>query len=296
MNFRIVMPAMSSCRFPSLTDGHLIRHGLLGLLVASLVVATCVAVLGGDASQKFATALEEMSVVLALLLLHLVVSKLRGDDSQKAQKKAKKKKDAAAPEKDCGAAAPEGAAADGAAGPRAEQEARQQAIGKLTTQIRAAVKVGDMPVAEGLMRELREVGGTPGHLRRGCWSVAFGEIVNGYVRDGDAPKAGEWLAAFAACAPLIRPSTACANSVISAFCAGGDTASAEAWVARMLQAGIKLDDDTFSTLIHGCVRAGDVPRGIYWLREMRKAGLRPGAELNKFVLQACSEVREGTPE
>lgn len=290
-----MMPPMSACRFTSLTGGHLIRHGLLGLLVSALAVATCVAVLGGDASQKLATALEEMSVVLALLMLHLVVSKLRGDDSQKAQKKAKKKKEAAASE-DADASEGRGCAAPTAADDAAsDQEVRQQAIGKLTTQIRAAVKMGDMLAAEDLMQEMREVGGTPGHLRRGCWSVAFGEIVNGYVRGGDGPKAGEWLAAFAACAPLIRPSTACANSVINTFCASSDIAAAEAWVAKMPEAGIRLDDDTFSTLIHGCVRAGDVSRGIHWLREMRKAGLRPSAELNKFVLLACSEAREGTP-
>ncbi|CAK0887712.1 unnamed protein product [Prorocentrum cordatum] len=284
------MPSMSSCRLASLMDGHLIRYGLLGLLVSALAAATCGAVLGGDASQKLATALEEMSVVLALLTVHLVVSKLRGGEPQKAQKKAKKKKDADAPEDRDGAvpAALEGAAAD--------QEACQQAIGKLTTQIRAAVKMGDMLAAEGLMQEMREVGGTPGYLRRPCWSVAFGEIVSGYVRGGDAPKASEWLDAFAACAPLIRPSTACANSVIGALCASGDIASAEAWVSKMPQSGVRLDEDTFSSLIHGCVRAGDVPRGIHWLREMRRANLRPGAELNKFVLQACSEGRKGTAE
>ena len=47
-----------------------------------------------------------------------------------------------------------------------------------------------------------------------------------------------------------------------------------------------MGEDTYSELIGGCVRAGDMPRGISWFREMRKANLRPGPELNRLMLQA----------
>jgi len=282
-----MMFTMSSCRFASLTESPLVRHSALGLLASVLVVAACVSVSGGDAGQKVATALEEMSLVVVLLLLHLAVSKFRGDKTPKAQKKKK-----VVSEEVDGTSPP----ASEAEAPPSDDEARQAAIGKITTKIRAAVKAGDMEAAEAHMENMREVGGPPGRLRRACWSVAFGEIVNGYVRDGAAAKASEWLGHFAACAPTIRPSTACANAVITTICASGDLASAEAWISKMPQTGIRVDEETFSNLINGCVRAGDVSRGIHWLREMRKAGLRPSAELNKLVLQACSDNRQGAAE
>jgi len=271
-----MMPAMSSCRFMSLMEVRFVRYGLLGLLMSMLVAAACASVSGGDAGQKVMTALEEMSLVLVLLLLHLTVFKLRGDDPQKTQKEKIVSEDS-----DSTASPPDEADEE-------DLEARQEAIGKITTKIRAAVKVGDMLAAETLMQSMRETGGRPGVLRRACWSVAFGEIVNGYVRRGDAKKAGEWLDAFAACAPTIRPSTACTNTVITTFCASGDIASAEVLIAKMQQVGIRMDQETFSPLIRGCVAAGDVPRGIHWLREMRKANMRPSVELNQLVLQACS--------
>lgn len=279
---------MSSCRIASLTESPLVRHSVLGLLVSMMVVVAGVSVSGGDAGQKVATALEEMSLVVGLLLLHLAISKFRGDKTPKSPKKKK------VVSEDVDGATP--TAGDAAEEVPGDDEGRQVAIGKITTKIRAAVKAGDMAAAEALMESMREVGGQPGRLRRACWSVAFGEIVNGYVRDGNGAKAGEWLGHFAACAPTIRPSTACANAVITTICASGDAASAEAWVQKMPQVGIRVDEETFSNLIHGCVRVGDVSRGIHWLREMRKAGLRPSAELNKLVLQACSDSRQGVTE
>jgi len=275
-----MMPAMSSCRFVSFMEHPLARYGFLGLLVSMSVVAACASVSDGGAGQKVATALEEMSVVMVLLLLHLTYSKLRGDDPAKAQKN----KIASA---DCDGTV---SAPDKVDEPNSV-EARQQAIGKITTKIRAAVKAGNMLSAETLMQSMREVGGQPGQLRRACWSVAFGEIVNGYVHLGNAEKAGEWLDAFAACAPTIRPSSACANSVITALCASGDVASAEAWLAKMPRVGIRVGEETFSALIHGCMGAGEVQSSIRWLRGMRKANFRPSAELNQLVLKACAEAR-----
>jgi len=274
-------------RFTPFVSGPVVRYGLLALLVSALLIAACLSASGEDAGQKLAAALEETWLVAALLVVHLVVSRLRGDAPPKPQLKTK------------GAALEgRGGEADGAAPARGEAEARgglsgddelrAQAVGKLTTRVRAQVKAGDMPGAEESVRAMREVGGAPGRLRRPCWAVAFGEVVNGYVRVGNAAKANEWLGEFAACVPAIRPSTACVNSVISALCASGDTASAEAWIAKMPEIGIRVGEDTFSSLISGCARAGDVPRGIRWLREMRKANLRPSAELNSLMVQACA--------
>ncbi|CAK0856117.1 unnamed protein product [Prorocentrum cordatum] len=277
---------MSACRVASFVSGPVIRCALLGLLVAALLTAACLSASGGDAGQKVAAALEETWLVVALLVVHLVVSRLRGDAPPKPHQK---KAGAALEERGCEAAfapAPGGAAARGA--PSGDDALRAQAIGKLTTRVRTRVQAGDMLGAEESMRELREVGGAPGRLRRPCWAVAFGEVVSGYVREGSAAKASEWLGEFAACVPAIRPSTACVNSVIVALCASGDAASAEAWVERMPEIGIRVGEDTFSSLISGCLRAGDVPRGIRWLREMRKAKLRPSAELNSLMVQACA--------
>jgi len=280
-----MVPTMSACRVASFVSGPVIRCALLGLLVSALLTAACLSASGGDAGQKVAAALEETWLVVALLIVHLVVSRLRGDAPPKPRKK---KAGAALEERGCEAAfapAPGGAACGDSSG---DDALRAQAIGKLTTRVRSQVKAGDMAGAEESMREMREVGGAPGHLRRPCWAVAFGEVVSGYVREGSAAKASEWLGEFAACVPAIRPSTACVNSVIGALCASGDAASAEAWVERMPEIGIRVGEDTFSSLISGCVRAGDVPRGIRWLREMRKAKLRPSAELNSLMVQACA--------
>jgi len=278
----MTMPAMSSSRLAPFVSGSVVRHGLLGLLVCAVLAAAFLSVSDGDAGRKVAAALEETWVVLALLLAHLAVSRLRDGAPQRSQKP---KKGVALEEHGGEAAARGPGVGDG--------ELRAQAVGKLTTKIRAAVKFGDMPGAEELMQEMREVGGPPGRLRRPCWAVAFGEVVNGYVRFGNAAKADEWLCAFAACAPAIRPSTACVNSVIGALCAGGDLASAEAWIRKMPEIGIRVAEDTYSELIGGCVRAGDMPRGISWFREMRKANLRPGPELNRLMLQACADDCRG---
>jgi len=269
--------AMSPCRFMSLVEDPLVRYGLLGLLVSMLMVVACASVSSGDTSQKLAAAVDEMSLVVVLFLLHLAVSKLGGDVSEKSRKKK-----TALEDRDGTDPAPD--EADGLS----SQEAREQAIGKITTKIRAAVKIGDMQAAEALMQGMCEIGGQPGKLRRPCWSVAFGEIVNGYIHGGNAKKAGEWLDAFADGAPAIRPSTACVNSVITAFCDSGDISSAEEWLTKMPRAGIRVDEDTFSALIQGCLRTGDVPRSIHWLREMRRANLRPRTELSQLVLQACA--------
>jgi len=282
-----MMLTMSSCRFTSFVSGPVVRYGTLALLISALLTAACLCASGQDAGQKVAAALEETWLVVALLIVHLVVSRLRGDAPPRAQKKKK----GAAPEERGGAAgaAPARGGAEALGGLSGDDELRAQAIGKLTTRVRAQVKVGDMAGAEESMQEMREVGGAPGRLRRPCWAVAFGEVVNGYVRVGNAAKANEWLGEFTACVPAIRPSTACVDSVIGALCASGDTASAEAWVAKMPGIGIRVGEDTFSSLISGCVRAGDVPRGIRWLREMRKAKLRPSAELNSLMVQACAD-------
>jgi pentatricopeptide repeat protein len=256
------------------------QRGLLILLPTTAVtVAFMFLSSSEDAGQKVATALEEMSLVMALLLVHLAVSKYRGEGSQKILKK-KTVDDSEADS---------GTTDDAAESPDIEQ--RQQAVGKLTTKIRAAVKMGDLQGAEALMRHMHEIGGPPGHYRRACWSVAFGEIVNGFVRDGDAAKACKWLDTFAACAPIIRPSTACVNSVVRCCCNKSLVSEAEAWLARMPTVGIRVDEETYSILINGCVCSGEVSRGIHWLREMRKANMRPSPELNKLVLQACADGR-----
>jgi len=220
----------------------LARYGLLALLVSALLTAACLSASGEGA--KVAAALEETWVVVALLIIHLVVSRLRGDSPPKPQKK----KGAALEERggEARAAAPAHGEAQGG-GLSGDDDLRAQAIGRLTTRVRARVKVGDMPGAEESMQEMREVGGEPGRLRRPCWAVAFGEVVNGFISGGDAAKASEWLGEFAACAPAIRPSTACVNSVITALCANGDTASAEAWVEKMPEIGIRVGEDTFSS-------------------------------------------------
>lgn len=274
---------MSSC-FPQSVDGSAaIRYSAAAVLVSVAVMVAFACAAGTDAGQKVATALEEMSLVMALLLLHLTVSKIRGSGAKKTSKT--KVSD------DCDAYATDDAAQTEQQGQSENEAFRQQAIGKITTKIRAAVKMGDMPAAEALMRHMQDIGGAPGYLRRACWSVAFGEIVNGYVRNGDAKNAGKWLDSFAACAPVIRPSSACANSVIATLCSARDFSQAEEWLARMPRVGIRVDAETYSALVNGCVRAGEVARGIHWLREMRKANLRPSAELNKLVLQACAEGR-----
>jgi len=284
----MMMPAVLSSRFTSFVSVPVARYGLLGLLVCAVLLAACLSASGGDAGQKVAAALEETWVVLALLLAHLAVSGLRGGVPRKPQQRPKK--GVATEEGPAPAAARGGCAAEARCG---DDELRAQAVGKLTTRIRAAVKAGDMPGAEALMQEMQEIGGPPGRLRRPCWAVAFGELVNGHVRDGNAAKADEWLSAFADCVPSIRPSTACVNSVIGALCAGGDAASAEAWVQKMPEIGIRVGEDTYSELIGGCVRAGDVPRGILWFREMRRANVRPSAELNRLMLQACADDCRG---
>jgi len=273
-----MVPTASSCRFTSLASRPVARYGLLGLLASVLLTAACFAASSESAGQTVVAALEETWVVLALLIVHLVVSRLRGDAPPKPHKKTK------------------GAALEGPppreAGARGDlDELRAQAVGKLTTRVRAQVKAGDVAGAERSMQEMCEVCGEPGRLRRACWAVAFGEVVSGHIRGGDAAKADEWLGKFAACAPAIRPSTACVNSVIGALCASGDAASAEAWIAKMPEIGIRVDEESFSVLIGGCVRAGDVPRGVRWLREMRKAKLRPSAELSSLMVQACAEGR-----
>ncbi|CAK0797494.1 unnamed protein product [Prorocentrum cordatum] len=268
------MMAMPAALPPSLTPlaaAPAARYGLLAVLVCAALCTACLSASGGGAGQKVAAALEETWVVLALLIAHLVVSRLHGGGAEK--KKAQQGPKKGAP-----------AAAEGPS----DDEVRAEAVGKLTTRIRAAVKARDMPGAEALMQEMREVGGPPGRQRRPCWAVAFGELVGGYVRDGSAAKANEWLGAFADCVPTIRPSTACVNSVIGALCAGGDVAAAEAWVQKMPEIGIRLGEDTYSEIVGGCVRAGDMPRAVSWFREMRRANVRPSAELNRLMLQACA--------
>lgn len=271
------MSVMTSC-FTSGTCTPM-RAGVTALAVMGVATAAFALTSAGDAGQKVATAMEEMSLVMVLLLLHMIVSKYRGEEDTKRSSKKK-----IVDEGDASSGAPE-------AEPQCDDdEACQQAIGKITTKIRAAVKSGDMKAAEALMRHMQEVGGAPGQHRRACWSVAFGEIVNGFVRDGNATRAGKWLDEFAACAPIIRPSTACVNSVITALCVAGLVEDAEAWLVKMPQAGVRVDEDTFNAIINGSVRAGRVPRAIHWLREMRKANMRPNAELNKLVLQACAQA------
>jgi len=267
------MPAALSS-FAPLAAVPAARYGLLAALVCAVLCAACLSASGGGAGQKVAAALEETWVVLALLIAHLAVSRLHGGGADKRRPQQGPKKGAPA-------------AAEVGQGP-SDDELRAEAVGKLTTRIRAAVKAGDMPGAEALMQKMREVGGPPGRQRRPCWAVAFGELVGGHVRGGSAAKADEWLGAFADCVPTIRPSTACVNSVIGALCAGGDVASAEAWVQKMPEIGIRVGEDTYSEIIGGCVRAGDMPRAISWFREMRRANVRPSAELNRLMLQACA--------
>jgi len=259
-----------------------LRYGLLALIVMALVTTAFFSAADGDAGQKVAVALEEMSLVMVLLLLHLIVSRFHGDG---ADKKLTAKK-LATDDFDQGPADDSASMQGQAEEPnQASEEWQEREIGLLTTKIRGAVRLGDMKSAEAIMEHMQEIGGQPGRLRRACWAVSFGEIVSGFVRAGDAESAGRWLDAFASCAPLIRPSTVCVNSVISAFGAKGDLAQAEDWLARMPLIGVKVDEETYTVIIEACVSAGDIQRAIYWLREMRKSNMRPGAEIQKLVLQ-----------
>ncbi|CAK0829619.1 unnamed protein product, partial [Prorocentrum cordatum] len=150
-----VVPTMSACRVASFVSGPVARCALLGLLVSALLTAACLSASGGDAGQKVAAALEETWLVVALLIVHLVVSRLRGDAPPKPRKK---KAGAALEERGCEAAfapAPGGAACGDSSG---DDALRAQAIGKLTTRVRSQVKAGDMAGAEESMREMREVG------------------------------------------------------------------------------------------------------------------------------------------
>jgi len=264
-------------------NGWQLAAVVLVMLATSLLYVT-----DGDAGQKVATALEEMSLILVLLLGHLMVSKYYGEDTGK---KAKKKLPSEDSEVELDVDPPDAereaqAAIRWGPDPEGSEEFQSQEVGRLTTKIRAATRAGNVAEAESLMNEMQDMDTKPGHLRRACWAVAYGEIVSGFVSKGDARKAAEWLDAFAGAAPLIRPSTLCVNSVIAALAASGARAEAEAWVARMPLIGVRVDEETFSTLIGACARAGDADRAIHWLKEMRRSNFKPGAELHKLVLQS----------
>lgn len=277
----------------AMPGGNAWQYCLLALIVACLALSAFFASSEGDASEKVATALEEMSLVMALLVIHLFASRLFGGHPD--TKPAKKIQDAhEGPE---GAAEAEGPAAEGTAiesgGEPSLEEFQQREVGALTTKIRAAVRVGDMAGAEALMERMQETCGRPGVLRRACWAVSYGELVSGFVKRRDPDSAGRWLDVFAAAAPAIRPSTVCCNSVIAAFGAKGNAAGAEACVVRMASVGVRIDEETYSEVIGACIAAGDTQRAARWLREMRFSGLRPGAELHKLVLQACANDSRG---
>mmetsp|Transcript_71599 Transcript_71599/g.186638 ORF Transcript_71599/g.186638 Transcript_71599/m.186638 type:complete len:517 (+) Transcript_71599:131-1681(+) len=293
-----VLSAMFGSQIEESKNGWQLAAVLLVLLATSLAYVT-----DGDAGQKVATALEEMSLIMVLLLAHLMVSKYYGDDTSKKTKKKKfpcEDSSDVEPEREgAGAPAEENEEREAAVrwgpDPAGSEELQSQEVGRLTTQIRAAVRLGDVAEAESLMSEMQDMGTRPGHLRRACWAVAYGELISGFVRIGNTEKAAQWLAAFAGAAPLVRPSTACVNSVIGALAAAGARDEAEAWVARMPLIGVRVDEETFSVLIGACAREGDAERAIHWLKEMRRSNLKPGAELHKLVLQSSGDGEAGSP-
>lgn len=285
-----VLGAMLGSQIDESKSGWQLAAVVLVVLATSLVYVT-----EGDAGQKVATALEEMSLIMVLLLAHLMVSKYYGEGTSKKTKKMLPSEDSdVEPDADSLAAEREADVRWGP-DPAGSEEFQSQEVGRLTTKIRAAVRLGDMTEAESLMNEMQDMGIKPGHLRRACWAVAYGELIGGFVRIGDAGKAAEWLDAFAGAAPLIRPSTVCVNSVISALADAGARSEAEAWVARMPLIGVRVDEETYSTLIGASTRAGDADRAIHWLKEMRRSNLKPGAELHKLVLQSVGDGEAGSP-
>lgn len=285
-----VLGAIFGSQIEESTSGWQLAAVVLVVLATSLVYVT-----EGDAGQKVATALEEMSLIMVLLLAHLMVSKYYGEGTSKKTKKKLPSEDSdVEPDADSPAAEREAAVRWGP-DPAGSEEFQSQEVGRLTTKIRAAVRSGDMAEAESLMSDMQDMGTKPGHLRRACWAVAYGELISGFVRIGDTRKAAGWLDAFAGAAPLIRPSTVCVNSVIGALAAAGDRSEAEAWVSRMPLIGVRVDEETYSTLIGACARAGDADRAIHWLKEMRRSNFKPGAELHKLVLQSGDDGAAGSP-
>jgi len=285
-----VLGAIFGSQIEESTNGWQLAAVVLVVLATSLVYVT-----DGDAGLKVATALEEMSLIMVLLLAHLMVSKYYGEGTSKKTKTKLPSEDSdVEPDADSPAAENEAAVRWGPA-PEGSEEFQSQEVGRLTTKIRAAVRLGDMTEAESAMNDMQDMGTKPGHLRRACWAVAYGELISGFIRIGDTRKAAGWLDAFAGAAPLIRPSTACVNSVIGALAAAGARSEAEVWVARMPEIGVRVDEETYSTLIGACARAGDADRAIHWLKEMRRSNFRPGAEFHKLVLQSGDDGEAGSP-
>lgn len=271
--------------------GNGARIGIVvAAIVASLMVLLFVAS-EGNMGEKVASALEEMSLVIALMVIHLCASRIFG----KSSKATSSPKKAAAWDEPEHVSDSRGRA-DMREGEQTElneeEEFQQREIGTITTKIRAAVRAGDMAGAEDLMKKMQDTCGRPGALRRACWAVSFGELVSGFVRCDDAQSAGRWLGLFADASPTIRPSTACCNSVIAAFAKHGNVEQAEAIMARMATVGVKIDEETYTGVINACVAVGETQRAARRLRDMRAAGLRPGLGLHRLVLQACADGGE----
>ena len=83
-------------------------------------------------------------------------------------------------------------------------------------------------------------------------------------------------------------SAACYNMLISNCAKQGQTAEAEAWMRRMLEAGVKPDAASFNSTIDAWARAGDVTRAEQWLAKVAALGVVPDTVTCNAVIDACA--------
>jgi pentatricopeptide repeat domain-containing protein 1 len=82
------------------------------------------------------------------------------------------------------------------------------------------------------------------------------------------------------------------NAAIDRAAKAGDLVTAEDYMARMQQAGIKPSVVSFGTVINACAKAGKTTRARYWLTQMIAAGLEPNVITYNALINGAAKLGE----
>jgi len=83
------------------------------------------------------------------------------------------------------------------------------------------------------------------------------------------------------------------SAVVSAFAKVGDAAGAEKWLLKMLESGIRGDTISYTAMINACARSGDAQKAEEWLVKMLEDGVEPNVITFNAVIAACAKKNLG---
>jgi len=111
-------------------------------------------------------------------------------------------------------------------------------------------------------------------------------MINACAKAGDIESADHWLGRMLQAG--LKPDDKTYNSLMHACGRNGNPERAELWYAQMTSQGFRPDRITFSTIINSCAKAGEIEKATHWIKEMENHGFAPNLMCYNCLLQACA--------